>query len=273
MNKTRQTAAPKRSAKSRIVLVQSGEPSDIKPGPFSLVFDSAYADRLAARLKNSIVQLIRQPQVLPQYLDDPAEFLPEKLPPHDVIIAVNVHEEILLELPAFVQAAEGKALIVPREDPNWTTPWLRGELAKRCETLGLEIAFPKPFCSLAEDPSHPAINAVLNDLKIGRPAIRFQVTNGIIKRVEVLRSAPCGDTYYVAEKLKGKPYDETLEHWAFKFWASYPCLGAMVFDDDYQDLLQHAAGHILLEAVEEARRYSSPPEGEDQGEGAGQSKL
>ncbi len=259
--------------KTRVVLIKSGGPSDSTPDPFSLVFNSAYADRLAARLKNSVVYLIKQPRVLPQYLDDPAEFLPAKLPPHDVIIAVNIHEEILLELPALAAAAGGKAIIVPREDPNWTTPWLRGELAKKCDALGLEVVFPKPFCSLADDPSHPAINEVLNDLKIGRPAIRFHVTDGIVSRVEVIRSAPCGDTYYVAEKLKGKAYDETLEYWALKFWASYPCLGAMVFDPDYQNLLQHGAGHIFLEAVEDARSNSSPLEGEDQGEGAGQSKL
>lgn len=94
---------------------------------------------------------------------------------------------------------------------------------------------------------------MLTELKIGRPEIRFHVADGIIETVDVLRSAPCGDTYYVAEKLKGKPFDKTLDAWAFKFWASYPCLGAMVFDDDFQDLLQHAAGHILLEAVERAR--------------------
>jgi thymidylate synthase len=239
---------------TRIILVKSvgAASSETAPGPFSLVFDSTYADRLTARLKTFIVQLIGQPQVLPQYLDDPAVYLPDKLQPHDIIIAVNIHEEILLELPALSAAAGGKAIIVPREDPTWTTPWLREELAKKCATLGLEIAFPKPFCSLSNRPEHPVINKVLGDLKIGRPEISLKVKNGLIERVDVLRSAPCGDTYYVAEKLKGKPLDE-LDSWAFKFWASYPCLGAMVFDDDYRDLLQHAAGHILLEAVEEAK--------------------
>jgi thymidylate synthase len=241
------------AASTRIVLVKSDGATtpETAPGPFSLVFDNSYADRLAARLKNSIVQLIGQPSVLPQYLDDPAGYLPDKLLPHDIVIAVNIHEEILLELPALSATAGGKAIIVPREDPTWTTLWLRGELAKKCAALGLEVAFPKPFCSLSDRPEHPVINKALADLKIGQPEIRLKVKNGLIERVEVLRSAPCGDTYYVAEKLKGKPLDE-LSTWAFKFWASYPCLGAMVFDDDYQDLLQHAAGHILLAATEDA---------------------
>lgn len=244
------------ASSTRIVFAKSSGAAKIAPDPFSLVFDSAYADRLAARLKNSVVYLIKQPQVLPQYLDDPVEYLPDQLPPHDVIIAVNIHDEILLELPDLAAAGGGKAIIVPREDPNWTTPWLREEIKKKCDELGLEVAFPKPFCSLTENPDHPAINKAIRDLKIGRPKIRFKVKNGLIEQVAVLRSAPCGDTYFVADKLKGKPFDETLEHWAFKFWASYPCLGAMVFDDDYQDLLQHAAGHILLETVEDARRLT-----------------
>jgi hypothetical protein len=238
----------------RLIVVKSAKATKTAADPFSLFFDSGYADRFAAGLKKSVVQLIEVPAVLPQYLDDPSEYLPKALEPHDLLIAINVHEEILLELPALVAAARGKAIIIPREDPNWTTPWLREELKKKSAAAGLEIAFPKPFCALADDPDHPAINSMLAVLKIGRPEIRFHVTDGVVSRVEVLRSAPCGDTYYVAEKLKGKPFDETLNAWAFKFWASYPCLGAMVFDEDYQDLLQHGAGHILLEAVEEARR-------------------
>lgn len=241
---------------TRVILIKSlaAAPDEkTAAGPFSLVFDSTYADRFASKIKSFVVQLIEQPRVLPQYLDDPAEYLPDTLAPHDIVIAINVHEEILLELPRLVSAAGGKAIIVPREDPNWTTPWLRGELAKRAAALGLEIAFPKPFCSLAETPEHPAINKAMRDMRIGRPVIHFHVKDGVIRRVEVERSAPCGDTYYVAEKLKGKPYDDTLEHWAFKFWGSYPCLGAMVFDEDFKDLLQHAAGHILLDAIKEAR--------------------
>lgn len=239
---------------TRIVFVKSGGASDAARDPFSLLFDTASADRLANRLKKSIIQLIEVPSVLPQYLDEPAEYLPKTLPVHDLLIAVNIHDEILLELPAIAATGDGKALMVPREDPNWTSPWLRDELEKRCAAAGLEIVFPKPFCSLAEDPSHPAINSIIADLKIGRPRIKLHTKGGIIQRVEVLSSAPCGDTYYVAEKLKGKRLDDKLDAWAFKFWASYPCLGAMVFDNDYNDLLQHAAGHILLEAIEEARK-------------------
>ncbi len=238
--------------KLRIILVKSAGEIPASPGPFSAVFNSAYSDRFAARLKPSLLQIIEVPSVLPQYLNEPSVYLPDKLPCHDVLIAINIHEEILLELPAYVQATGGKAVIVPREDPTWTSPWLREELTRKCVTLGLEIVFPKPFCSLAEDAAHPVVNKVLHDLKIGRPAIRFHIKNGAVEKVDVIRSAPCGDTYFVAEKLKGKLIDDKLDWWASKFWGSYPCLGGMTWDEDYDDLLQHAAGHILLEAVHDA---------------------
>lgn len=242
---------------ARLILVLSDGDFSRAPGPFDLSFDNAYAAGFAAHWRDSIVQIINQPSVLPEYLDEPAAYLPASLEPHDVLIAINVHEEILLELPALVSAAGGRAIVVPREDPAWTSPWLLEELAKRCAAAGLETAFPKPFCSLTEDPSRPAVNQMMRDLKIGRPQLSITVHDGVIKAVEVLRSAPCGDTYYVARNLTGKPADDKLEWWAAKYWGSYPCRASMAFDPDFDDNMQHAAGHILIDELRAALRTAA----------------
>jgi len=235
---------------TRLIIVMSDGGETGKGAPFTSFFDNSYAARFAAHFKDATALTVAVPSVMPQYLDDPADYLPEKLPAHDVLIAINVHEEILLELPRLVGQAGGQAIVVPRENPDWTSPWVRDELAKRCSAGGLEAVFPKPFCSLAPDPGHPVVNRMIEDLKIGRPKVKITVADGVITGVEVLRSAPCGDTYYVAKNLPGKPAAEA-ETWAFKYWASYPCLGGMAFDPEYNDMLQHVAGHILLEAVRE----------------------
>jgi hypothetical protein len=243
------TDSPK---KTRLVLMKSAAGSGPAEGPFSLLFDSDYADRFAARMKPFIVQVVEQPRTLPQYLDDPAEFLPSHLSRHDVVIAINLHDEILLQIPDLSAAAGGKAIVVPREDPDWNSPWLRQEMTKECRRLGLEIAFPKPFCSLEEEADQPAIKNMIRDLKIGRPRLRLTCEQGKITKIEVIRSAPCGDTHYVAKNLVGKAIDDKLDWWAAKYWGSYPCRGSMKFDVEFEDNMQHVAGHLLLDALHDA---------------------
>lgn len=236
----------------RVILVMSDGNMVGGAGPFYSIFDNAYAAGFASHFRDRLTAIAEVPSVLPEYLDEPASYLPESLPEHDALIAINIHDEILLELPALCSAAGGKAIVIPREDPDWTSPWLRGEMAKSCAAAGMEISFPKPFCSLVESPDHPVINRLMQEFKIGRPELKFTIKDGIVENVEVIRSAPCGDTYYVAANLKGKAADDKLDWWAFKFWGSYPCRGSMKFDPEFNDSFQHEAGHILIKQVHEA---------------------
>lgn len=247
--------------RTRLVVIMSDGDFSRAAGPFDLKFDNAYAAAFAAHFAADIAATIKVPSVLPEYLDDPRAYLPPSLPEHDVAVAINIHDEILQELPGVIAAAGGKALVVPREDPGWTSPWLRKKVAADAAALGLEIVFPKPFCSLAEEPEHPAVNAMMRDLKIGRPELKIKVEDGVLTRIEVVRSAPCGDTHYVAANLKGRPLDDRLEWWAAKFWGSYPCRGSMTFDPDFNDNMQHAAGHILIEELRRALEENEEDDG------------
>jgi thymidylate synthase len=237
---------------TRVILVMSSGAATEQAAPFYSVFDNSYAAGFAAHFKDKLTTVIEVPSVLPEYLDEPRSYLPDVLPEHDAVIAINIHDEILLEIPKLSAAAGGKALLVPREDPNWTSPWLRERLAGECKDLGMESAFPKPFCSLEEDLARPVINGLMRELKIGRPKVAITVVDGVAAEIEVLRSAPCGDTYFVAANLKGKPIDDKFEWWATKYWGSYPCRGSMAFDPEFNDNMQHEAGRILLGAVRDA---------------------
>jgi len=114
------------------ILIACSEPKDTKrrAGAFQRVFDSAWADRFIKQLRNEhefctgcgdrclhcrdwrvpdfspdIAGVIRFPSILPELLDDPAEYLPKELPPHDVLVAIEIHEELLIELPKLAKAA------------------------------------------------------------------------------------------------------------------------------------------------------------------------
>lgn len=210
--------------------------------------------RLAYDLDYSsdIAGILKLPPELLYYVDEPQRHLPDKLPEHDVMIAINVHEDILLALPERAKEAGAKAMIIPREHPDWLSNWAWMRIQKGCQALGLECASPKPFCSLKGSRAHSHINQFMRHYKIGEPKFKIEVNRGIIKDVEVLRSAPCGNTYFVAHNIVGKKVDEGLDQWVAKYWHSYPCIASMQMDSSLKDTVLHKGGYIHLGAVRKA---------------------
>ncbi len=186
------------------------------------------------------------------YIDDPAKYLPNTLPFHDILIAINIHEDILLALPKAAKEAGAKGLIVPCEHPDWLTRWGRGRLTQICNELGLECAFPKPFCALTKSDDHPTINEFIDHFMIGRPVMKIETKDGVIEKATIKVSAPCGATYLVAHKLKGVKLDDDIDAVVAKYWHSYPCIASMKTDPELGDTILHKAGHIHYGIVREA---------------------
>lgn len=257
------------------LLVVCSEPKDPKrrPGAFQRVFDSAWADRFLKHLRNDrefctgcgdrclhcrdwrvpdfspdIVGVIRLPSLLPELLDDPAEYLPASLPPHDVLVAIEIHEEILIELPKLSAQAGGKALIAPAEAPDWVTRWAKGKLEEAAGKFALEISVPKPFCSL-ELGVGPATDAFIEHFRIGRPVVDIEELDGRVAQATARISAPCGNSHYVAHSLQGHFADETLQFEVCRYWHSYPCTASMKKDPELgNDTILHKGGQIHMES-------------------------
>jgi len=191
------------------------------------------------------------PAELPPLIDEPARYLPTNIPPHDVMIAINVHEDLLLELPRLATEVGAKALLVPVEDPGWLSRGVRNQLRRVCDELNLEFEAPKPFCSLDEG-NYPTINQFIRDFRVGKPKLRVELQGNAIAYAEVLRSAPCGDTYFVAQNLPGLKIDERLNENVAKYWHSYPCVGSMKVDPELKDTILHAGGFNHYGAVHQA---------------------
>jgi hypothetical protein len=209
-----------------------------------------YVDRLLAYLKSTSPEAVSAHQVpaaLPPMLDDPAEFLPPGSGQADVIIAVNLHPELLVEVAA--QAA-GRALIAPIEDPSWVRPGLQRQVTQVCSRRGIETAFPKPFCALV--PSTPAIAEFCAQFRAGRTEITLTISDGRVAAVEVLRGAPCGLTAFLAQKLIGLPADDSLPERAGILHHTYPCLATMNPDPATGDTVMHASLHLVRTCVAEA---------------------
>jgi len=203
--------------------------------------------------KEDVAGIIRLPAEMPYYVDDPEDFLPDKLPEHDVLVAINIHEDILMALPKRSKAAGGQAIVVPSEDPEWVSAWVRGRVKKICQELEMEAAFPKPFCSMSAEADQPVIDRFIRHFRIGRPKIQVRVQDGKIIEAQVIISAPCGCTYYVAHNLVGKEVTEDLNtEVTAKYWHSYPCVASMDMDRELGDTPLHKGGYMHYQCVTDA---------------------
>jgi hypothetical protein len=131
--------------------------------------------------------------------------------------------------------------------------------AEACARERIEIAFPKPFCELQPRNDQPLIKKFVDEFKIGRPEIRIEVDKrGNIRRVDVLRSAPCGSTWFVAKQLAHVEVGNIreLHEQISASHHSYPCTASMEKDPEIGDTTLHKAGYIIRTAVKEGIKQS-----------------
>lgn len=223
-----------------------------------------YFERVFACLSKAspgAVDAYQLPQSLPPVLDDAAEYLPTELGAGDVIVAINIHPEVLLEIPAMVGGGSVRALIAPIESPNWIKPGLQRQVTQACARVEMESAFPKPFCALQANT--PAVSEFCEEFAIGPPRFRFDIERGRIAGVEVAAGSPCGLTDFVAEKLVGMPADDSLPEQAGRLHHGYPCLATMDMDPSTGDTIMHRSLFMLRDAVkaalEQAREAAGAP--------------
>ncbi|VUT26289.1 MAG: Thymidylate synthase [Candidatus Methanolliviera sp. GoM_asphalt] len=206
-----------------------------------------FADSIKAFFK------LPEPSQLPVFIEDSAsEYLPNEFPDADMAIVSEIHNDLLLELPTILKDSGIKAMIVPQESAAMIA---RPQVEEICDRERIEVVFPKPFCDLHLEPQEdkPLVRRFIAEFGIGRPEVRVEVDKGgRIAHVAVLRSAPCGSTWFVAKQLecievenKRELYDRISES-----HHSYPCTASMEKDRELGDTILHRAGYIIRAAVE-----------------------
>jgi len=267
------------------LLIICSHPKDPRkrPGPFDRQFDSAWVDRFIKHLRNErdfctgcgdrclhcrdwrvkdfsndIAGIIRLPSLLPVLLDKQYNYLPDKLPPHDILIAIQIHEEILIDLPEYSAEAGGRAIIAPVEAPEWVSRWAKGKLIENAEKCGLEVSVPKPFCDLKPGEGD-VIDAFIEHFQIGKPQFEVASLDGRIARAFARISAPCGNSHYVAHSLQGCPVNDNLQFEVSHYWHSFPCTASMKQDSELGDTILHRGGQIHMECFCKAAGIKDNP--------------
>jgi len=203
----------------------------------------ACREKYGREFRDHIAGVIAFPAILPYLLERPAEHVPRDIPPHDILLAINIHEQILVEVLKRCAEEETRGVVVPLEAPGWVSGSAHEKAAEVCGRADIEIAFPKPFCSF--DPPSGGILAEFRErFHIGKPRVELHVRDGRIETAHVEVSAACGATYYVARWLEGRRIDEDLRHEVIaKRMHSYPCTASMKWDDELGDTSLHVANH------------------------------
>ena len=200
------------------------------------------------------------PTHFPIVIDEPRDFLPDALPPADLILALGEHPGVAELLPEVAKMTGAKSLIAPIDRVEWLPRGLQNQLRGWLKEIGVVSVFPKPFCSLTENSySVRGQRVTYDDPLIAefarhfcKPRVRASVDEEKkIAQVQVERDAACGCMRHVAQGIIGAPVDDA-EFQAGMLHHHYPCLCSMGIDPDYNDTLLHVSGNIFRDAFSEA---------------------
>ncbi|MGY5875004.1 MAG: DUF166 family protein [Candidatus Thorarchaeota archaeon] len=190
----------------------------------------------------------------PTMIEDPEKYIKDlELGECDVLLLVAIHHDILAAADIIVKETNAKAVIVPIENPTWVPPGLRAQVKETLDAIGVESAFPKPFCTL-ESGEGEIIDQFIERFKIGRPIHYVTMRDNVVSEIGPVRSAPCGCSWYVSQKVRGNSISDTdaLFDIIAKAHHSYPCTASMAKDREVGDALLHIAGYNARYAICEA---------------------
>jgi len=271
----------------KVVILRSSKthPRNAAAGDYVQSFDTRYAERFIGNLVNSpdfctscgpdcimcrkpygrsfaedIAGVLDFPATLPHVLEQPEDFVPPDVPKHDILIAIAVHEQILLAMLRKCDRWGTKGVVIPSESPGWISGAATAAARRICEGKGIEVAFPKPFCSFK-----PEDGSILADFRrrfhIGCPDVKLEIEGGEIRRAEVRVSAPCGATYYIARWLAGRRLTDDLEFEVIsKRLHSYPCTAGMEWDKELGETHLHISGEAHKKILAPLKAMSEEPE-------------
>ncbi|GAB4311122.1 MAG: DUF166 family protein [Methanobacteriaceae archaeon] len=206
-------------------------------------YGSRIVNNMAKRgLASDIVGLYEFPDDLPEFLDEFEDYVPDNLPECDLIVSIGLFGDINMVIPIIASKTNCKSIIIPIYHPKQIPVGLQEEIKAGVENI--RVVFPKPFCSLK-----PVGDKYIDKFTelFGKPMVRIEFDE-IIKNVEVLRGAPCGSTWFIAENLEAVPVEEAEFVTGDKFH-NFPCLASMNTDQSIGDTIMHLAGYKSKEAV------------------------
>jgi len=195
------------------------------------------------------------PEDLPEFIDDITEYMPKNIPESDLLIAVGMFKDINMVIPDVAKASGAKSIIAPIYHPQQLPLGLQNEIKSELNK-DTTIVFPKPFCALI-----PIGDEFIDKFceLFGKPKFKIETNSSSdkidmksnIKSIKVLRGAPCGVSWFIAENISGISLKD-VEFEANKKLHNFPCSASMASDKMTGDTILHLASYKTKEAIKRA---------------------
>lgn len=193
------------------------------------------------------VRRVEIPSRLPALLEEPSELLkPLGLSDGwELLLFLAESPSAALLIPEAVRLCGVRALIAPADHYSWLPLGIERQVSEEMGEMGVEAAFPRPFCSL-----RPRGLGLVDRFaeRFGMPELSVEVESGVVRRAKVLRGAPCGSTWFMAGGLPGSGSREAPERAALLVQI-YPCLASREPEPPFGDAPIHIAARLAMGAV------------------------
>ena len=222
-------------------------------------YGQRHVDNIRARgPKEWQIEVWQAPSVLPPIVDYPEDYLPESLPPADLVLAFGENKGVAELVVEAAKMAGAKAVIAPVDREEWLPRGLARQLRGWLADDGVACVTPKPLCSLTEthynvkrhrqEYDNPLIAEFARYFGMPKFNVTVNAESKEVTGVEVVRDAVCGCAHHVAQGLVGVSANDA-EQQAGLLHHHFPCLAGMVKDPDFNDTLMHISGYIMKDDV------------------------
>ena len=139
------------------------------------------------------------PEHLPEFIDEPEEFLEQIAMDRtvfnaDIVITYSLHPDLTPQIAHMAGKAGVGALIVPGGASKAPVK----ELEQISQEYDMYIEVDDICCNLS---LNPAISKFTD--RLSSPLLEITIHEGKVEQVNVIRGAPCGSTWHMAEGLQG----------------------------------------------------------------------
>jgi hypothetical protein len=158
------------------------------------------------------------PEFVPVFIEEPDEFLENmnfdrNVFSADIVVSYALHPDLTSAIAKLAAEAGVRSLIVPGGPSRASVP----ELNKISEVSGMDVEVDEICCTLEPNSCNRPFAEIF-----GAPVLKVKTENGKIAKVDVIKGAPCGSTWYMAKEIVGVPVKDAPPK-AGLLVQHYPC--------------------------------------------------
>ncbi len=189
-----------------------------------VIIRGKYGRRLIENIKKNSdfrISSIELPDSVPEFIDDPGEFLEnlnidKSIFSNDLVIAYTLHPDLTPEIIRLAGENGVGAMIIAG---GAARAGGHSEIIELSKKYGMRVEVHEICCDIEK-----CGNEIVDEFAscFGKPEVKITTKNGLISNVEVVRGSPCGSTWHMAKSLAGTDVEDAPSK-AGLIVQQYPC--------------------------------------------------